>query len=135
MASDRVVASGMALLELLRNVGEKPGFYIGGPHKGYSIWHLDTLITGYQHGRLGQPTVVGDDILDSMTIWVCTRYRIQSGSMSWASLLWQKCGEDDEAAFKLFFDLLEDYVSDRQNLGAEGIEKRYMQMIERRDQQ
>jgi hypothetical protein len=50
--------------------------------------------------------------------------------MDWAGHLWRQCGEDDVAAFTLFFELLEEYVRDREQLGAAGIKARFMQMLE-----
>src|SRR5256885_1985910 len=64
--------SAISLLELIRAVGKKPGFYIAGlPSGSVSILHLRSFLVGHQCGR-GQPAE-GDDILDSMTYWVCTR--------------------------------------------------------------
>jgi hypothetical protein len=118
----------LSLLELIRAVGKKPGFYIGGlPSGSVSISHLRSFLVGYECGRV-QPAE-GDDILDSMTYWVCTRYGVPYSSMDWSGILRRQCGEDDEAAFLLFFELFEEYVRDRERLGAEGIKTRFMEMM------
>lgn len=123
----------MKLLELLRHVGERPGFYIGDfPRKRVSIWHLQAFLVGYQCGRARQPAAEGDDILDSFTFWVCTRFGVPDGSMDWAGHIWRHCGEDDEVAFRLFFKLLEEYVKDREQFGVETIKTRFMEMFRKR---
>jgi hypothetical protein len=76
--------------------------------------------------------VEGDDVLDALTFWVCKRYGVPDGPMDWAGHLWRQSGEDDEAAFRLFFELLEDYVRDREQLGPEVIKARFLQMLEQR---
>ena len=85
-------------------------------------------LTGRLQCGRGAPAE-GEDILDSMTYWVCTRYGVPYSSMDWSGILWRQCDEDDEAAFCLFFELLEDYVRDREQLGAEGIKSRYIAMM------
>ena len=118
------------LLDLIRAVGKRPGFYIVDPTRnGISIWHLDAFLSGYQCGR--QPPAEGDDILDALTFWVCIRYGLSAGSMNWCGHLWRRCGEDEEAAFRLFFELFDEYLGDWEQLGYEGIKSRYMQIIER----
>jgi hypothetical protein len=74
----------------------------------------------------------GGDILDAFTFWVCTRFSVPDGSMDWAGHIWRHCGEDDEAAFRLFFELLEEYVSDRELHGADAIKNRFMEMMQKR---
>jgi hypothetical protein len=121
----------MKLLELLRAIGKKPGMYIGGPRRP-SIWHLDSFIVGYQSGALRQPGLEGDDVLDAFLFWVCTRFNVPDGPMNWAGHIWRHCGEDDEAAFKMFFELLEEYVKDREQLGPEAIKARFIEMLQKR---
>ena len=118
----------MSLLELIRAIGKKPGFYISGSLSGsVSILHLRSFLVGHQCGR-GQPAE-GDDILDGMTYWVCARYGVPCSSMDWSGILWRQCGRDDQAAFRLFFELLEEYVRDRDQLGTDGIRTRFMEMM------
>lgn len=121
------------LLELLRAIGKKPAMYIGDfPRHRFSIWHLTSFIVGFQSGSIGRgPYQEGDMVLDAFTFWVCTRFGVADGSMNWAGHIWRHCGEDDEAAFRVFFDLLEEYVRDREQLGPEEIKARFQQMLER----
>jgi len=122
----------MTLLELLRAVGKRPAFYIGDPPRNrFSIWHLHSFLSGYQCGGRHHPVLEGDDILDGLTFCVCTRYRVPDGSMNWAGHLWRQSGENDEAAFRLFFELLEEYVKDWELLGTETIKVRFMEMLEK----
>jgi hypothetical protein len=122
----------MSLLELLRAVGKRPGLYIGGlSPNSFSIWHLWSFLSGYQCGGRHHPVLDGDDILDGLTFWVCTRFGVPDGSMNWACHLWRQSGENDEAAFRLFFELLEEYVKDRELLGTETIKVRFMEMLEK----
>lgn len=121
----------MSLLELLRAIGKRPAMFLAAPgRRPFSIWHLKSFLVGYECGRLDGQARDGDDILDSLTFWVCTRYNVPDGAMSWAGHLWRQSGEDDEAAFRLFFELLEDYVRERQQLGADTLKSRFMEMLE-----
>src|SRR4051812_25598898 len=103
----------MRLLEILRAIGKRPTMYIGDPTQNRcSIWHLHSFLVGFQSGRDGCKD--GDEILDEFLFWVCTRYRVPDGAMDWAGHLWSQSGKDGEAAFRLFFDLLEEYLRDRE---------------------
>lgn len=121
------------LLELLRAIQKRPAMYIGDQSRNrYSIWHLTSFITGFQSGSIGRgPYQEGDSVLDAFTFWVCTRFGIPDGAMDWAGHIWRQCGEDDEAAFRKFFELLEEYIKDRERLGPEEIKSRFMQMMDK----
>jgi hypothetical protein len=122
----------MKLLDLLRQVGKKPGFYIGDfPRRRVTIWNLRAFLVGYQCGTR-QPGLEGDDVLDAFTFWVCTRFGVPDGSMDWSGHIWRHCGEDDEAAFRLFFELLEEYLRDLELHGADTIKNRFMEMMQKR---
>jgi hypothetical protein len=119
----------MSLLEILRAIGKRPMMYIGDPIRNRcSVWHLQSFVVGFQSGRFGH---VDDDdlILNGFDFWICTRYRINL-SANWPGLLWLQSGKDDEAAFRLFFELLDDYLRDRELLGPDVLKARFMQMIE-----
>lgn len=119
------------LLELLRAIRKRPAMYLSQqPQNGYSIWQLTTFITGFQSGSIGRkPHQEGDLILDAFTFWVCARFGVAGGAMGWAGHIWRHCGEDNEAAFHRFFELLEEYVKERERLGSEAIKNRFMQMM------
>lgn len=70
-------------------------------------------------------------ILDAFTFWVCTRFGVADGAMNWAGHIWSHCGEDNEAAFHRFFELLEEYVKERERLGPEAIKKQFILMIDK----
>ena len=123
----------MTLLELLRAIGKRPSFYLGDPARNrFSIWHLQSFLSGYQCGSRHDAVRKGDDGLDVLTFWVCTRFGVPDGSMTWSGHLWRQSGEDDEVAFRLFFELFEEYVRDREQLGADDIKARFMRMMEQK---
>lgn len=107
--------------------------YIGDlPRNRYSIWHLKSFIVGFQSGSIGRgPYQEGDLILDAFTFWICTRLGVSDGAMDWAGHIWRQCREDDEVAFRKFFELLDEYVKDREELGPEAIQNRFMQMMDK----
>jgi hypothetical protein len=116
-----------SLLEILREMGKRPLIYIGEPPNHCSIWHLHSFIVGFQLGRYDN---FGDDdlILGEFDFWICTRYRIHH-SANWAGLLWLQSRNDAEAAFRLFFELLNDYLKDREQLGPAVLKSRFMQVM------
>jgi hypothetical protein len=118
----------MRLLDVIRKIGQKPGMFLGDPDSSrYSIWHLSSFLCGYGCGS--QPRAEGDDVLDEFNLWLCTRYRIQLSGAGWPGILIAKSGGREEVAFKTFFVLLEDYVSERDRFGKKEIEVRYEQMV------
>ncbi|MDB6058875.1 MAG: hypothetical protein JWO95_2719 [Verrucomicrobiales bacterium] len=50
------------------------------------------------------------------------------GSSDWSTILVRQSDGDDEAAFKLLFELFEQYVADRERLGYEAIKSSYLKM-------
>jgi hypothetical protein len=90
-----------------------------------------SFIVGFQCGNIGRGEYLEDDlILDSFTFWVCTRFGVPDGSMNWAGHLWRHCGDDDEAAFRLFFELFEEYLEERARVGPNVIKDRFMKMLD-----
>jgi hypothetical protein len=132
MPSEKAV-NPLNLLELLRAIGKRPGMYLVDPsRKHVSIWHLQNFIVGFQSGSMGRgPYQEGDLALDAFTFWVCTRFDVPDGAMNWAGHIWRHCGEDSEVAFHKFFELLEEYIKEREQHGPEAIKNRFMQMIDK----
>jgi len=113
---------------VLRAVLQKPGFYLAGPgHTGHSIELLQTFIHGYEMGRS-----CPDDtsVLSAFTWWVCLRYRVRDETRNWASLLLEQSAGDGEAAYESFTELFDDYLKDLETDGADGIEARYLELME-----
>lgn len=116
----------MTLLETLRQIGKRPGFYLTFP----SIWQLNSFVNGWKCG--GRQAYEGDEILDEMSMWVCTRFNVSMGAGNWAlHLLWQS-GEDEKVALNLFFELFEEYIKDRERLGPEGIKELFQEQSKSR---
>jgi hypothetical protein len=122
----------ISLLEVLRAIGKKPAMYIGDfPRNRFSIWHLKSFIVGFQSGSIGRGKYQEDDvILDVFTFWFCTRIKVPDGPSDWSGHLWQHCKKDDEAAFRLFFELFEEYLEERAKVGPEVIKARFIKMLE-----
>ncbi len=79
---------------------------------------LQSFIIGVQVGReCGKDPMA----LDVFNVWVHWRYGVRGLDLSWSSLILKRAGGDEEAAFKLFFRYLEEYLVEREQLGAEGI--------------
>lgn len=121
----------LGLLELLLAIKKRPMMYIGDRAKNRcSIWHLKSFIVGFQSGRIGTGVhQEGDDVLDAFTFWICLRFHVPDGPLDWSGLLWKQCGKDDEAAFRMFFDLLDEYLKDRAELGHQVIKARFIELI------
>jgi hypothetical protein len=132
MDSDSVkdTQSAASFEERLRFLGKKPGFYLSPEPSAspFSIWHLRSFLTGFQCGQQWQ---TDSTILDAFDWWVCTHYNISDGAMDWCGHIWHQAGKNDEAAFRLFFELFELYVKDRKEIGADGIKTRFDDMLHR----
>lgn len=111
--------------DLLHSIGKKPGLYLGSANS--SITHLKTLITGFQCGqRLHDDT----SVLDSFTFWVCHHYGVPDGARDWSGHLLERAGGDEAAAFRLFFQHFDEYLKERETIGAEAIKARFITMLE-----
>ena len=109
----------MTYVENLRAIGQKPGFYLGQP----SLSHLFAFIVGFQSGKL-----CPDDTsaLDSFEFWIYHRYG-ESGSRHWQQIIHEHADGDDAVAFRRFFEHLEEYLAERERIGADAIKARHMQ--------
>ena len=117
-------------IEILRVVGKKPAFYLTPKKDGdsKSISHLRTFICGIQ---VGQHLKHDTSILDSFTFWVCHHYGVPDGARDWSGHLLKQAGGDESEAFRLFFQHFEEYVKERETIGAEAIKARFIMMLER----
>ena len=82
-----------------------------------SISHLETLVTGIHMGR-------GADVpgrMDAFEEWVLWRHPVPGFSANSFGLILKQAGGNEGHAFQLFFDYLEDYLAERQQIGADGI--------------
>jgi len=100
--------------------------YFGGAPDVRSIHLVSAFVTGYQHGSLQQ-----DDSLPftHFTRWVAARYRVNDGAKGGFYLILEHVGGDERRAFDEFFRLLPNYVKDMTELGVNGIEARYGEVM------
>lgn len=114
------------LTEVLQHIGARPGMYFGGAPDVYSIHLVSAFITGYQHGILQH----GDSLpFTHFTRWIAARYRVNDGPNNGYYLILEHVGGDGRRAFDEFFRLLPDYVKDMNELGENGIEARYAEVM------
>jgi hypothetical protein len=127
-----IVAEPLNLLEVLRAVGKRPMVYFGlTTRKRCIVWHLESFVVGWQTGRAGTGVYLeGDDILDVFFFWLCLRFDFPDGygTMSWADILSQQCKGDDEAAFRMFFEVLEKYIQERAEIGPAALEANFREL-------
>jgi len=115
--------------DLLRIIGKRPGLHLAPDKDGYcdSIRELYSFILGFEMAQ-----VVDDDtsVLNAFTFWVCHHYGVPDGSRNWHGHILERAGGDDAAAFRLFFELFEEYLKDREAVGPEAIQARFIAMLE-----
>jgi hypothetical protein len=112
-------------LNTLRHIGKKPGFYLTPKNDGNSksISHLRTFIVGVQ---VGQHLKHDTSVLDGFTEWVCHRYSVPMGARDWSGHILERVSGDEVAAFQLFFEHFEEYLQERDRIGADAIRERYI---------
>lgn len=105
-------------IELLRSMSQRTGMYFG-KSSFATISHLELFFQGTQ---VGQRLAAEDfKVLDAFDDWVCWRYRVPGYSLSGLGHILKRANDDQEAAFRLFFQYLEEYLLEREKLGPEGI--------------
>jgi hypothetical protein len=109
-------------IDHLRAIGRKPQLYLG---RGPSLSHLFMYIVGFQSGKLSPDDT---SALDSFEFWVYHHYRA-SGSTHWSSIILEHADGDEALAFRRFFEHLEEYLSERERIGADAIKARYIASI------
>ena len=115
--------------DLLRMIGKRPGFYLAPDRSGdcKSIRDLCSFINGFQAAKH-----LKDDtsVLNEFTIWVCHHYGVPDGARNWYGHILERAGEDEAAAFQLFFEHFEDYLKEREKIGPGAIKARFIAMLE-----
>lgn len=112
----------MELLQILQHIHERPGMYFGDGERGRSIHMLNAFIMGFEVGR--DPAGKNRD-LDCFREWVALRYNALTDGQDGFTLILEHVGGDDKLAFDEFFQLLPDYLRDRQELGWDAIQSRF----------
>jgi hypothetical protein len=114
--------------DFLRGLGRRPGFYLAPDKAGgcESISHLRSFITGFQ---VGQHLKDDSSILGHFTFWVCHRYGVSDGGMDWSGHILERADGDEAVAFRLFFELFEQYLEEREKIGPEAIQARFVAML------
>jgi hypothetical protein len=95
---------------------EKPALYLG--RAPATIAHLKTFITGVQVGCAGAGVPGAMDVFEEWVLW---RHRVPGWSLDSFGYILKRAGDNEEKAFQLFFQYLEDYLIEREKLGADGI--------------
>ena len=115
------------LVELLREIRKKPRIYLG---NNPTISQIRSLIVGFQSGSFGRgKSQEGDGVLDAFTSWVCMRFGVPDSGMAWDGQIRRHCEQDDEAAFGMFFELLEEYLKERERIGPDEIQRQYVDFL------
>jgi len=114
--------------DLLRAIGKKPGFYLAPDKCGRceSIRALKNFVLGLQMSQWTKD----DGVLAEFTFWVCHHYGVPDGAMDWYGHILERAEWDEVAAFRLFFEHFEEYLKDRETIGAEGIKARFTAMLQ-----
>jgi len=104
-------------VEILRSLAKRPAFYLA--RSPATLDQLQTFICGASVGnRYGQ----GLSALDAFDEWVLWRHGVPDLSDGgWPRLILKRAGDDEAAAFQLFFNYLEEYLVERDRIGADGI--------------
>jgi hypothetical protein len=114
--------------DLLRIIAKKPCFYLAPDQNRHcrSIRELSSFITGFEMGQYVKDNI---SVLAEFNFWICHRYG-QPGA-SWYVTLLERAGGDEVAAFDLFFGHFEEYLKEREAIGAEAIKTRFLEMIKK----
>jgi len=109
--------------QILEHMGKRPGMY---PGRGGSLDVVEAFIVGYQFGVEG-----GDKSLPftHFTRWVAAHYRVSDGPKNGFTLIREHVHGDESLAFDEFFRLLPLYTKDMAELGPDGIDALYGQIM------
>lgn len=95
--------------ELLDRIQKKPAMYIGSP----SISNLFMFLCGYQHARdlLETPVTEQEEEFADFQPWLQKKLAVKT-SASWAKII-LFYSTDESQAFDSFFDLLKEFIKDK----------------------
>jgi hypothetical protein len=110
------------LIQILQHIHKRRGMYFGDANRSRSIHFLKAFIMGFECGRGSAEKDTG---LDCFREWVGWRYNALTDGQDGFTLILEHVGADETLAFDEFFQLLPDYVRDRQELGLDGIVSRF----------
>lgn len=109
------------LFEILRKIQARPGMYIGRP----SLSDLFIFLSGYKTARreLGiEPNEQEIEFYRGFQPWIQQRFNVQTVN-SWAKII-LLYSVDEKEAFTGFYKLLDEFLAQNNNLGAnEGNER------------
>lgn len=111
------------LAEIFFHIQKKPGLYFRHPR---CLRDVQTFLTGFELGRAYSGAALS---FGHFTRWVASTYRVRDGAMGGFCLIFEHVGEDEQRAFEEFFRLLPDYIRDLQEIGPDGIHKRYLKVM------
>jgi hypothetical protein len=117
-------------IDFLRIVGKKPGFFLSPDANGHckSLSHLRTFLAGIE---IGQQLQDDQRVLDAFTFWVCHRYQVPMGGLDGFGHILNRVAYNEPQAFEIFFELLEEYLQERERVGYDEIKARYLSQSEK----
>ena len=112
-----------ALVDLLQAISTRPGMFCM-RDQWHSIHFIHWFMMGYDHG---QRHAEDPDLFDSFGFWLAAHYRVRQSHP--IGLILDRTGGDEAAAFDEFFRLLPLYLRDKTELGAAGINERFVTVM------
>lgn len=101
----------MSELELLSKIREKPGMYLGEE----SITRLDSFLGGYVYANFENGQNMRDEWIEGFQSFVDERYQNKM-TIGWCNVILRH-EKDEVAAFKRFFQLLDEYLEQKKSGG------------------
>lgn len=95
---------------MLEKIGQRPGMWIDGDK---SLKRIRSFMVGYEVGAATTTRELTDDLrFHEFNDWVAKRLGYASSVPGWCNMILEKAG-DDEKAYKMFFELLEEFKGER----------------------
>lgn len=104
------------LIKTLRSMAKRPAFYFG--RRPATLGHLESFFLGLQVGAK-----MGEDLkaFDAFEEWVLWRHGAPKLSTNSFGYILHHAAGDESRAFGLFFEYLEEFLLEREKIGAKGI--------------